>query len=282
MQGMSQRMHTTEMGRFPIFIGCACNSSFVEPTATMLTSLDVNGEVPEADVLVACFGLSERDRDVLRIGAGARTLRFIEITSDMLGRLDGGRFTEEYTIPVIGRLFLANYVATSNARMVTLDSDMIVMSSLRPLFFRELGDHYFAAIHDPPRVNDPTYFNSGLTMFDVDMYRHFRIAERCLTWLSEQKHHPNFPDQDALNVVVGHRYHRLARTWNYFCCDSGGFVAEDYETCKIAHFAGPKPWNHHDHPGWPVYRRHLALLHHRLQALSNDPAPVLATNLGGE
>jgi lipopolysaccharide biosynthesis glycosyltransferase len=173
------------------------------------------------------------------------------------------RFTLEYPVAVLGRLFVANYIDVKDARLVTIDSDMIVNASLRPLVNRDLGQHFLAAIHDPPRTDDQTYFNTGLMMFDVENFKLFDIASRCLTWLSEQKEQPTFPDQDALNNIVDGNFHRLARIWNYFCYNTAGFTLEDYETCKVAHFAGPKPWNDVSHPGAPLYNRYLNLLYAR-------------------
>lgn len=263
------------MNQQPLFIGCACDRNFVEPTATMLTSLDVNGEVPEAAVIVAGFGLDDDDRVMLRAGAGDRRVIFADITPETVGEVNQGRYTEEYPLPVLGRLFVANYVDRRGARLVTLDSDMIVNASLRPLVDRDLGSEYFAAIHDTPRVSELTYFNSGLTMFDVDTYKFYDVGRRCLQWLGSIEHHPHFPDQDALNATIGHSWHRLARTWNYFCCDDAGFTPEDLETCKIAHFAGPKPWNFPNHTGAKLYRRYNNQLHRRLEALSgSDLAPA--------
>ena len=240
----------------------------------MLTSLDVNGEVPEAVVIIAGFDLEEEDRRMLRAGAGRRSVRFIDVIRERLRLVDPGRYTDEYPMPVLGRLLIADHVDVSGARMVTLDSDMIVNASLRPLVDRDLGTEFFAAIHDPPRVHDRTYFNSGLTMFDVDAYKFHDIGNRCLRWLADREHHPHFPDQDALNEVVGHSWHRLARTWNYFCYNEAGFTSEDLESCKIAHFAGPKPWNDPKHTAADQYERYRTELLRRIAPSTKDADDV--------
>lgn len=251
--------------RRALYIGCACDRKFVEPTAAMLASVDINGEVPEATVIIAGFGLTGYDRAVLQAGAGNRDVRFVDAERDVREMVEVERFTLEYPVPVLGRLFVASHIEVAGARLVTIDSDMIVNASLRPLVDRDLDSEFFAAIHDPPRTNDRTYFNSGLMMFDVDTFKRYDIAGRCLRWLAEQEHHPSFPDQDALNWIVGRNYHRLARTWNYFCYNDAGFTSEDYETCKVAHFAGPKPWNDGHHPGAALYNSYLAKVRARVE-----------------
>ena len=248
----------------PIFIGCATNRKFVEHTAVMLTSLDMNGAVPDARIILAGFNLQQDDHTILRAAVGQHDLRIVDVTRDMLEEVHPHRFTTWYPLSVLGRLLVADYVDVPGARMVTLDSDMIVNESLQLLVNRDLGEHYFAAAHDAPRFHDLNYFNSGLTLFDVDTYQYWNVGHRSLQWIGEQEHQPGYPDQDALNAVVGHLWHRLARTWNYFNYENSGFVPEDYELCRVAHFAGPKPWHFEHHPGLMLYQRYLEQLHYRL------------------
>lgn len=231
----------------------------------MLTSLSINGDIDDATIIVAGFGLTAQDRAVLRAGARqmAGRLRFVEISREALRRVDRGGYTESYPLSVLGRLFIAETIDVPGARLLTIDSDMIVNVSLRPLFERDLSGEFFAAIHDPPRRHDPNYFNSGLTLLQVDDYKRHNIAERSLMWLAEQSEHPRFPDQDALNSVVGNCWYRLDRSWNFFFFEDERFTTEGYEGAKIAHFAGPKPWDYADHPGAPLYNRYLGKLRAR-------------------
>ena len=233
----------------------------------MLTSLSINGDIDDATIIVAGFGLTAEDRAVLRAGARQMSdrLRFIEISRDALRRVDRGGYTESYPLSVLGRLFIADTIDLPGALLLTIDSDMIVNVSLRPLFERDLNGDFFAAIHDPPRRHDPNYFNSGLTLLKVEDYKRHNIAERSLLWLAEQGEHPRFPDQDALNHVVGDCWHRLDRSWNFFFFEDERFTTEGYEGAKIAHFAGPKPWDYADHPGAPLYNRYLTKLRARYE-----------------
>ena len=249
----------------PFYIGCSTDRNFVEPTAVMLSSVDVNGAVEEeVAVIVAAFGLDERDRQRIRVGAGrlADRLRFFDVDPEMLQDVDLLSLTSQYPPAVLGRLLIADQIPDATGRLLTLDSDMIVNTSLRPLFELDLGPEYFAAIHDPPRDQDPNYFNSGLTLCNVETYRFHDVGRRCLRFIAE--HRPHFPDQDALNYVVGNCWYRLAPLWNYFYSGSRDFRIEDYEAAKVAHFCGGKPWNHADHGGAQLYNRHLAIYRAKL------------------
>lgn len=263
------------------FIGCACDRNYVEHTAVTLASIDMNGNVPEAEVLVAGFGLSAADRATLRAGAGRLSLRMriIDITPAMLNGLNGEGWAHEYPLAVLGRLFLPDVVQGSNARLITIDSDMIVNVSLRPLFQLRLFGSFLAACHDVPRHDDLNYFNSGLMVIDVDGYKRHDISVRSLQWLAEQETPPKWPDQDALNVVVGHIWYRLDHRWNFHCnyAKPRAIITADYEEAFIAHFAASKPWNDVTHPGLPLYRRYRDELDRRIhvsEAIANHADPA--------
>jgi lipopolysaccharide biosynthesis glycosyltransferase len=249
------------------YVGCACDRNFVQHTAVMLTSLFLNGNVPEAVILIAGFDLNRHDYDMLRAAAGefGRDVRFVEVTRDMLGALADREWDDHYSLPIFGRLFLSAMVTQPRARLLTLDSDMIVNRSVRPLLELNMLGEFIGAIHDTPRTDDYDYFNSGMMVIDVDGFRKHKIAERSLDWLLEQGCRPNWPDQDALNHVVGHRWYRLDRTWNHAFC-GGAFDVDPpvpalYENANIAHFTGrTKPWNDFGHAGRTLYERYLAEL----------------------
>lgn len=252
------------------YVGCACDRNFVQHTAVMLTSLSMNGEVPEAAILIAGFDLDRHDHDTLRAAAGefGRDVTFVEITRDMLGPVADREWEGHYSLPIFGRLFLPSLINRPGARLLTLDSDMIVNRSVRPLFELNMLGDYVAATHDTPRIDDYSYFNSGLMVINVDKFQSFDVAERCLRWLAEHPARPHWPDQDALNHVVGHKWYRLDRTWNLAFCgsrfDEEPISPAFYETANIAHFTGQtKPWNDSGHVGRPLYERYLAELQWR-------------------
>ena len=260
-------MAVAEFSKRSFFIGCSTEKNFVEPTAVMLSSVDVNGNVPDATVIVASFGIDERDRQLIRTGAGrlGKHLCFLDVSREMLLDVKLDKFTEEYPPAVLGRLLIADQIFEANARLLTLDSDMIVNTSLRPLLELDLGNEFFAAIHDPPKTDDLNYFNSGLTLVDVSMYKFHNIARRCLRYIAE--HQPHFPDQDSLNEVVGNSWYRLNPLWNYFYSGNRSFTADDYESAKVVHFCGWKPWDYSNHPAAPLYNRHLAVYRAKVDAI---------------
>ncbi len=250
-----------------VLIGCACDRRHVEPTAVMLSSVERDGGLPDAEILVAAIGLEGEDHAVLRAGAGrlGHALRVIELTPESVPEALSARFTADRFPAMLARLFLPSQVGVRNARLITLDSDMIVSAELKPLVDLDLGGRICAAAPDPRRPDDVGAFDAGLTVVDVDEYNLRNVAVRCLRWMLERDSLSNRPDQDALNAVIGDRWRRLDGKWNVCVHEDPGSAGAGYEGAAAVHFAGrPKPWEGGEHAGAPLYARRLAELQDRL------------------
>ena len=250
------------------FIGCATDRAFVEPTCAMLSSLDDNGAVPDAIVLVAGFGLEAKDRQVLRASSGrlGPAMRFVDVEPDSPKIVALPSFS--FPLPLLGRLILPREITDRNARLLLIDSDMIVNWSVRPLFDMDMQGRPLAAIVDPlaehkleelGRRPDPNYFNAGLLLLDLDLFNGRDIGAAAMRRLAAYPERPLWLDQDALNDVLRGDWLRLDRSWNFFHAgDPVHFTQEDYEAAPIIHFAGPKPWHFREHSAAPIYFRHAA------------------------
>lgn len=252
------------------FVGCACDPPFVDLTCSMLSSLDDHGGVPDAGIILADFGLSDDDRRNLRASAGrmGRALRFVPLRRDspLIAAFPGF----DFPFPMLGRFVIPKLIDAPGARLLTIDSDMVVNASLRPLFLLDLAGHPFGAIRDPlsddelrarGREPDPDYFNTGLLLIDVDLWSERGLSDRAMIRLAAYERKPEWPDQDALNDVAGSDWLRLPRSWNLFYAgDPRQFTLEEYSAAQIVHFAGCKPTEpqHRGHPAIPLYDHHRA------------------------
>ncbi len=257
----------------PVFIGCACDRRYVEPTAVMLSSVDLHADLPDAVVLVCGLDLDGEDRALLRAGAGrlGSSLRFVDVTSDSLPETVSAQCAADYPISTLGRLFLPSQVTQREARLISLDSDVIVNSALGALVEMDLGRRICAAVHDVARCDDRCDFNLGLMAIDVDAYNARGIAVSCLRWISSQDHPPPRPDRDALNAVIGDDWLRLDGGWSSSAEEHRALTTADYDRAAVAHFAGrPKPWDFPQHAGASLYNRHHARLQEKLSRRPRD------------
>lgn len=156
------------------------------------------------------------------------------------------------------RLLLPGHLPEYIDRVLYLDSDVLVCGDLSPLWdipldgaaLAAVGDHFTPTLGTRDGIpGAPTdidmaapYFNSGVLMINLPVWRTLGITELCLKYMTENQDRLRLPDQDALNLAAYGRWHELAGIWN----DHVSWwnpVAEPQDT-RILHFIGrKKPWH---------------------------------------
>ena len=263
-------------------LACGSSAEYTPHVATMVHS--VLGHRGELDVEVHYLhgpDLAQRDRrllaDMVRREGGAITLH--EIAPQRIAGLPRMRFIP----PTMWyRTFLPELLPGVD-RVLYLDADTIAMDSLASLWEIELGEHYLAAVtnvFEPWNAGYPAalglpgpeaYFNSGVLLMNLRLMRDEGSSQALLDYgAAARPDRVAWGDQDALNVVLGHRRLPLAPRWN--CMNSvltfpeseAIFGAEAVAAARrrpgIRHFEGPtvnKPWHFLcDHELRELYVRH--------------------------
>ncbi len=179
-------------------------------------------------------------------------------------RLSGkGRFSRA----VFRRLFLAELLPPDVERIVSVDSDMlIVRPGLSRLARFDFGGRPLAAAYDMIFLMDfkgendalvrqfrrsrqglglsveTPYFNAGLMAIDRAAWRRERLTERVTTALAEDPKRYPFMEQDALNATLQGGFAPLSPRYNFM----GDFFLLDLERRIepiVLHFVNaPKPW----------------------------------------
>jgi lipopolysaccharide biosynthesis glycosyltransferase len=184
---------------------------------------------------------------VLTAGDGYRSLPLSQQAS--LGYISAAAYL---------RLFLPDLMPPEVRRLVYLDSDVIVFGDLSPLWDVALDAAPFAAVAETFPLgdrggipgagpeHDPTapYFNTGVLLMNLPVWRAMRITERCLVYLHQQADQLRMADQDALNLVGYGRWIPLPRRWNWmlYLLESNQDPVPADEV-SVIHFLGPnKPW----------------------------------------
>lgn len=192
-----------------------------------------------------------------------------------------GRFPEEAWY----RVLLAQLLPDVD-RAIWLDSDVIVLDSIRELWTLDLGNNVLAAcpnavlytfadmVRELGIADRRQYFNSGVMLLNLRQMRDEQsehalreAADRYRRWI-------RFADQDVLNVMYHRRYLRLPLSWNVLA-HAHVNVPEtirvhgeaEYRAAiaapKIVHFTGlpgMKPWSYRcSHPQRDAYLRHRQL-----------------------
>jgi lipopolysaccharide biosynthesis glycosyltransferase len=186
------------------------------------------------------------------------TLDFSRFDADLAGR---GRFSRA----VFRRLFLDQILPAHFERIVSIDSDMlIVRDGLKRLESFDLGDKPLAAAYDMIFLMDfkddalarrfqrsrrslglaldTPYFNAGLMAIDRAAWRAAKLTERVTQALRDDPKRFPFMEQDALNFTLKGDFAPLSPRFNFM----GDFFLLDLERRLepvVLHFVNaPKPW----------------------------------------
>jgi lipopolysaccharide biosynthesis glycosyltransferase len=192
-------------------------------------------------------------------------ISFYEIDDERCARFPTEGFTRKATWY---RVFLPELLAGVE-RVLYLDSDLLVLDSLAPLWTIDISDHYLAAVTNVFQIEHlwrPTslglkspleYFNAGVMLLNLDLMRRDGCSETLSEYAALHAAKLEWRDQDAVNVVLGPRRLPLAPRWN--CMNSlltypwspyvYGVPAYDeaHGNPAIRHFEGPgsnKPWHY--------------------------------------
>lgn len=149
-------------------------------------------------------------------------------------------------------------------KVLYLDCDIVVKSSLAELFSTDLGDNYIAGVEDchpactttklKPlfHLRDP-YLNAGVLLFNCQKMREDNIEQKCF----ELTHELNTKtylgaDQDVLNILCAHKKLVLDPKFNLLSAFFENYIISEYnneaiENAKsspvIIHYSGKaKPW----------------------------------------
>ncbi|WP_310430241.1 glycosyltransferase family 8 protein [Chamaesiphon sp. VAR_48_metabat_135_sub] len=164
------------------------------------------------------------------------------------------------------RIMLANIV--SEARIIYLDSDLVIAKDLGSLFFKDLGTYIIGAsgITTMKCALDRTlfssigleqeakYFNSGVILMDLDAWRQADITKKCFDFADEYTYILD-ADQAILNYVFyKNNFCELDKSYNHALYPTSKYISPDLKD-SIFHFVGsPKPWDflgeviHKNHP----------------------------------
>jgi lipopolysaccharide biosynthesis glycosyltransferase len=186
------------------------------------------------------------------------TLDFSRFDAKLAGK---GRFSRA----VFRRLFLDEILPAHFGRIVTVDSDMlIVRPGLKRLESLNLGGKPLAAAFDMIFLMDfkgdalarqfqrsrralglaidTPYFNAGLMTIDRAAWRAEKLTERVVTALRDEPERYPFMEQDALNATLKGDFMALSPRFNFM----GDFFLLDLERRIepiVLHFVNaPKPW----------------------------------------
>ena len=148
------------------------------------------------------------------------------------------------------RLYISELLPDTIKRVLYLDIDVLINSSLEALFSLKFATPICAVLNVPESLgngehlqgHNSSYFNSGVMLIDMEKWRELNLLDEFIK-VGSHKIYP-YVDQDVLNIVFRNNWTRLGREFNYLHLYNSNENDMSYsEFPSIIHFAGSKPWN---------------------------------------
>ncbi|MBF2098149.1 MAG: glycosyltransferase family 8 protein [Gloeomargaritaceae cyanobacterium C42_A2020_066] len=170
------------------------------------------------------------------------------------------------------RLLLPNLLPDATTQVLYLDSDLVIRGDVSQISGPPQEAAAAYAAPDPLFTNlqqsglpktcpalalDPQapYFNSGVMVLDLGLWRQQHLVNRCLSYLEQYGGRLRFADQDVLNAVLAGQWRPLNPVWNTYALQW-----HDSPDAQVWHFVGPhKPWQIYYpwKPPWQAFAHYL-------------------------
>ncbi|WP_405940058.1 glycosyltransferase family 8 protein [Streptomyces sp. NBC_00726] len=261
----------------PIRIVVAADDGYAFPLAASVRSIVDNAhqDRPLEVVILSCGISAESKR---RLSASWDTgpnclIRFLDVDVNSLSAWPtSSSLLSHPTSATYARLLLPQLLPESWSKVIYLDADTITLSSFDALWELDLGGLAVGAVIDPfnPLIGSPRgvqcweevgldpdapYFNAGMLVINLDVWRRERVAARALAYVESHADCIGLLDQEALNAIVNGEFLAVDESWNMMdvrYADShpaaGGATPPPVSEAalrhpRVRHFTGKrKPW----------------------------------------
>jgi lipopolysaccharide biosynthesis glycosyltransferase len=206
----------------------ASNDGYARHLGVSLYSLlEHNKEADKIHIYILSMGLSEEIKNRL-LGIGAQFERQVTVLElgDLKERFSYEVDTGGFDLSIMARLFVGEVLPLTEDRVLYLDCDTAVCSSLKRLWEMDLDSCMVGAVMEPtiyPAVKktigllpeDP-YFNSGVLLIDLNRWRKENAQKLLLDFYSSRGGKLFAGDQDTINGALKGRIKPLPPRYNFF------------------------------------------------------------------
>jgi len=241
-----------------INICLSCDDNYAEHAGVVIASILANAKPEDEPVFYILDGdISDKHKqEILELKKIKDCkINFISINKDNFSEYRKVKSHEYITLATYYRLLLPTLLPDVS-RVIYLDCDMIVLTSLFDLFYRNMYGCPIAGVHDIKRKRvreNKTYVNAGMLVIDLDKTRELKLEEKFLEWTKRHIDTIKVGDQEIINEVCRDNICIVDDRWNV---QSSNFTNRSSYTRypKIIHYTAKiKPW----HFGSFSYHRNL-------------------------
>ncbi len=214
-----------------VFLVFACDDAFSMPmTVSIYSALKRLDRSRKVSVYILDGGISPTNINKIRTCiSDAHPLLVLEFFRPSTSLLETFPTNRNISSAAYLRILIPQIIPDDVERVLYLDSDTITTQDISELFDFDMGDTPCFAVRDKSdkeaarlmsdfsSVNfngNTKYFNSGVILINMPIWRRDRISDRTLEVLESRPDLCYYHDQCALNVAVEGRWAELPTMWN--------------------------------------------------------------------
>lgn len=261
-----------------IHIACAADNSYVQHTGVMLTSLFENNITNKIHIHFFSADFSAENKLILQqlVYEHKQSFSFYQLDAKIF---EGCYVSHHVSYATYYRIVIPQILAPGIAKILYLDTDIIVCKDLLELWNIPIGNKVLGAIRESSftefdRLNIPAssqYFNAGILIINVVDWNSQDLTPKLFNFIKSNQSKLTFWDQDALNANLYNQWVKLPPKWNlqssFFETSRKKLIAvygeaelnEAINNPCIIHYTGSsKPWDYLNlHPLKKVYFNYL-------------------------
>lgn len=177
-------------------------------------------------------------------------ITFVEVDKTLFDEYKSVHTHAYLTINSFYRLKMAS-ILPDVEKIIYLDCDMVVNSSLEELFSTDLGDYLAGGVLDISynRMNrktglahNNTYVNTGMLLIDLKKWRENNLEPVFAKSAKENEGRIFAGDQDVINIALQGKIKKLPSKWNVQCSNFSNRSDYTKHPAIIHYVSYQKPW----------------------------------------
>lgn len=237
-----------------IHLAIAFDENYLNPFYALVSSVFSNNRTNTIHIHCIATGISsDLQKEISQyVEREKGTIQFYSIED---ARLHDLITMSTWTKAVYYRLYFPMLLQQSISRLLYMDTDTIVLKDLKTLYSSSLDGFPVGAVYDNYVRTQPLigieeeneYFNSGMLLIDLDVWRKEHVSENTIQYLMKFPERIKFVDQCGLNAVLYKRWKKLDRHFNLLYT----YIKQDanqeerkriLENTTLLHFTLQRPW----------------------------------------
>lgn len=192
-----------------MIIVSVADDKYAQHLGIMIISLLENTQEKNICFYIIDNGISVQNKKKLKLTVKKYRSILIFLKAEINKYKDFG-IRDNMTHTVYNKLSISRLLPKNIDKVLYLDSDMIIKVDIKKLWEINIENYVMAAVLEPEFDRhkqlkldlDHKYFNSGVMLINLNLWREQKVSERAYDFLINNSYRIKLHDQDAFNVCI--------------------------------------------------------------------------------